>query len=298
MQRRSLKSIQRTKYKSICIVLSLTMQHKELDAPEALRNMIQGFWYLEKDFGTLPSAFEVLPDGHAEIIFYFGSGCSILQDGNPVLLPSPFIVGLLGQPTHFYAKDRLHIIGIKCFPWAVYDLLKLSAADGAGVRGLVHPIALLQTNLDELILAGKIEDALALVSEWCINAQSELTPSATLTKAGKAMLEANGTLPVRAVAAAAHATVRTLERKFKASSGHTVKNVSGLMRFEQVRDQLWRNPNVNIASLANELAYADQSHLNREFKRYCGMTVAAFARQVKWRKKIFNGDFVAIVLSS
>jgi AraC-like DNA-binding protein len=274
------------------------MQHKELEAPEELRNMIQGFWYLEKDFGALPSAFEVLPDGHAEIIFYVGSGCSMLQEGNPVLLPSPFIVGLLGQPTHFYAKDRLCIIGVRCFPWAIYDLLKLSAANGGGVRGLAHPIALLQTNLNELIGAGKADEALALVREWFMNARSELTPSATLTKAGMAMLEANGTLPVSSVAAAAHATVRTLERKFKASSGHTVKNVSGLMRFEQVRDHLWRNPDVNIASLANEFAYADQSHLNREFKRYSGMTVAAFARQAKLRKKIFDGDFVAIVLSS
>lgn len=273
------------------------MQHKELDAPEELMDMIQGFWYLEKDFGTSLSAFEVLPDGQAEIIFYFGSGCSILREGNLELLSSPFIVGLLGQPVNFYAEDRLRIIGVKCFPWAVYDLLELSSVKG-GVRGLVHPIALLQINLSELINAENIDGALALLCEWFMEVRSALTPTIALTKAGKAMLKAKGTLPVSSIAEAAHTTVRTLERKFKASSGHTMKDVSSLIRFEQVRNRLWFNPDENIVGLAHEFAYADQSHLNREFKRYSGITPSAFARQVKLRKEKFKSDFVAIVLSS
>ena len=61
------------------------------------------------------------------------------------------------------------------------------------------------------------------------------------------MSKANGTMPVNKVAAAAHATVRTLERKFRKSTGHTVKDVSGLMRFEQVRNQLWIDPASNLA---------------------------------------------------
>jgi len=60
---------------------------------------------------------------------------------------------------------------------------------------------------------------------------------------------------VSQVAEAAHATVRTLERKFKQAAGHTVKNVSGLMRFEQVRNRLWRHPAANLAGLAQELGY-------------------------------------------
>jgi transcriptional regulator GlxA family with amidase domain len=82
-----------------------------------------------------------------------------------------------------------------------------------------------------------------------------------LFKAGVAMREANGTMPVNQVAAAAHATVRTLERKFKQSTGHTVKDVSALIRFEQARNHLWHQPNTNLAGLAHELGYTDQPHL-------------------------------------
>jgi AraC-like DNA-binding protein len=116
-----------------------------------------------------------------------------------------------------------------------------------------------------------------------------------LIKAGVAMGEAKGTIPVSQVAAAAHATVRTLERNFKQSSGYTVKDVSGLMRFEQVRNRLWQYPCSNLAGLAYELGYADQSHLSREFKRYSGATPAAFARKAKKEKPLVNSDFVAFV---
>jgi hypothetical protein len=81
------------------------------------------------------------------------------------------------------------------------------------------------------------------------------------------------------VTPAANATVRTLERKFKQSSGHAVKAVCGLMRFEQVRNTLFHRPHENIAGLAHALGYVDQSHLSREFKRYTGTTPAAFARR-------------------
>jgi AraC-like DNA-binding protein len=102
-------------------------------------------------------------------------------------------------------------------------------------------------------------------------------------------------MPVSQVAAAAHATVRTLERNFKQSSGHTIKDVSALMRFEQVRNHLWQYPDTNLASLAHEMGYTDQSHLSREFKRYSGTTPGTFMRKAKKEKPIVSNDFVAFV---
>jgi transcriptional regulator GlxA family with amidase domain len=158
-----------------------------------------------------------------------------------------------------------------------------------------HPIAGLQSSLEELIKTEKITDALGLVQQFFMN--STWPESDLLLKAGDAMRQANGTQPVSHVAEAAHASVRTLERRFKQAAGHTVKDVSGLMRFEQVRDHLWCNPDASISALAQQMGYADQSHLGREFKRYAGVTVASFARKVKYNRQAAEGDFVAFVLS-
>lgn len=275
-------------------MLPSKMQHQEFEPPDELRDTIKCFWHNIKDFGELQSNYEVLPDGYAEIIFYFGNLSSISYKEGLQPLPSPFMMGLLNQPVLFHTKNRLEIIGIRCFPWTVFDLLGLPSGKN-GVHIFEHPIAQLQPILNKWVQAGRIDEALAQVKQYFLDARSQIAIDSMLFKAGVAMSEANGTMPVSQVAAAAHATVRTLERKFKQSSGYTVKDVSGLMRFEQVRNQLWLYPNSNLAGLAHELGYTDQAHLSKEFKRYSGTTPVAFARKAKKAKQAVSNDFVAFL---
>jgi AraC-like DNA-binding protein len=270
------------------------MQHEEFEPPEELCDAIKCFWYDQRDYGEQESGFDVMPDGYAEIIFHIGSGCSVAQEGEMRALPSPFLMGLLNQPVRFFAKGRLEIVGVRCFPWTVFDLLGLSAEKG-GLRIFEHPIAQLQGTLESWILDGKIDEAVAVVEHYFLGARTGIAADSMLYKAGVAMRKANGTLPVSQVAAAAHATVRTLERNFKQSSGHSVKDVSGLMRFEQARNRLWVHPDTNIAGLAQELGYTDQSHLSREFKRYSGTTPGVFARKARKGKQAVSEDAVAFV---
>ncbi|MCK7553957.1 helix-turn-helix domain-containing protein [Chitinophaga sedimenti] len=262
--------------------------HQEYEPPEALRDTIQCFWYERREFEHAPSSFQVEPDGYAEIIFHFSH-----LSYNTTPLPSPFLMGLLNQPVTFHIENRLEIIGVRCFPWTVADLLGLPS--GKGVRIFEHPVAHLQPILQNLIQADKIAAAIRHVQQYFLETRAQVPADTMLYKAGVAMRKANGAIPVSQIAAAAHATVRTLERKFKQSSGHTVKDVTGLMRFEQVRNRLWWEPDVNIAGLAIELGYADQSHLSREFKRYSGATPAAFARKAKQAQKSAKDDFVAFI---
>jgi AraC-like DNA-binding protein len=270
------------------------MQHQEVEPPEALRTTIKCFWYTRREFTEEPASFEVVPDGYAEIIFYFGGPCSIACQGGLQLLPSPFMVGLLNQPALFYTNNRLEVIGIRCFPWAVFELLGLPAGQD-GVRVMEHPITRLHAALAEYMEGGRVGEALGLLAAYFLANHSGLARNGLLAKAGGAMREAHGTLPVSQVAEAAHATVRTLERKFKQAAGYTVKDVSSLMRFEQVRNHLWHHPAASLAGLAQELGYTDQAHLSREFKRYSGTTPAAFARNAKQRQAAIGTDFVAFV---
>lgn len=253
-----------------------TPYHREFDPPAPLRNAIKCFWWHRRDADEAAAAFEVLPDGYVEIIFTFGSACSVWRDEKWHQLPSPFMMGLLNQPATLRAEGQLEVLAVRCHPWAVFDLLGLPAHD-AEVHVFEHPVAGLQSTLGQHLDAGRIEDAIACLAAFFVD-----TPGVdrVLSKAGAAMSEAHGTMPVRDVAAAAHASVRTLERKFKQSSGHTVKDVSGLMRFEQVRNRLFTTPGACLAGLAQDLGYTDQSHLSREFKRYSGTTPAAFARRL------------------
>jgi AraC-like DNA-binding protein len=274
---------------------STKMFHQEFESPPALESAIKCFWYNKIELGEKESEFEVIPDGYAEIIFHFGNGCSILHNGALQSLPSPFIMGLLNRPAIFSSKKSLEIIGIRCFPWTVFDLLGLPS-DKSGVPLLEHPIAGLQVILQEFINSGQIEEAITQTKKFFMELHSNALNNTILSKAGSALRNTKGKITVNQIAAEAHTTVRTLERNFKQSSGHTVKDVSGLMRFEQVRNRLWVAPDTNLAGLAHELGYTDQSHLSREFKRYSGITPSAFARKGK-KEKLALRDFVAFVQS-
>ena len=260
------------------------MNHKEFLPPKELENTIKCFWYDRIDVGKEPIAFEVVPDGYIEIIFYFDSTCSIMQ--NEILQPlsSPFIMGLLNNPVHFFIENTLVIIGIRCYQWVGFTLLGLPPCKGV-VPLSEHSVGRIQPALQEYMNTGKIDGAIAIVRQYFLNLKLGITADGTLFKAGAAMARAKGTLPVSLVAQAAHATMRTLERKFMQSSGYTVKDVSGLMRFEQARNRLLLEPNTNLARLAYELGYTDQSHFSREFKRYSGYTPAAFARKSQQDKQ-------------
>lgn len=178
------------------------MQHQDKEPAEELRDVIQGFWYGSIDFRELPSGFEILPDGYTEIIFCFGSVFSISTGEGLQSLPSPFLVGLLGQPILLHAENRLEVIGIKCFPWTVFDLLGLPSGKD-GVRIFEHPIAGLQPRLEKLIEAGNIENALAEVEQYFLHVRSQLATNSMLFKAGGAMREAGGNMPVSQIAAVA-----------------------------------------------------------------------------------------------
>ncbi|TWI65409.1 AraC-like DNA-binding protein [Pseudoduganella lurida] len=261
-------------------MLPLRPHHHEFAPPTALKHAVKCFWTDRIEGGPLPSAFEVLPDGCAEIIFHFGGACGMVMGGRVQRLPSPFLMGLLTQPVMLQAQGRVDILAIRCYPWAVYDLLGLPAGQD-GVRRFDHPVARLQPTLARCIEAGHVDEALAHLERHFTQAASGIAPDAMLLRAGAALREGQGTLSVSAVAAAAHATVRTLERRFKLRAGYTVKEVSGVMRFEGVRNSLFAQPHGSIAGLAQALGYVDQSHLSREFKRYTGTTPAAFAQRLR-----------------
>jgi len=273
------------------LYLDFYMQHREFQVSEQLRNVIACFWHITKGRPHHPASFEVQPDGYAEIIFYFGNTCSILQNGKLLNLPSPFIVGLLEKPAVFYIPGQVEIIGIRCYPWTVFDLLGLPVQK-TEIQRFEHPIAHLQPVLNTFVKAGQLDQAVDKLQHYFLQS-NQANPDVLVSRAGNVMRRENGSIPVSELAASAHATLRTLERKFKRSAGHTIKNVSALIRFEQVRNALWNNPGVNLASLAHELGYTDQAHLSREFKRYSGSSPRAFAKTaVDNRGKL---DFVAFI---
>ena len=83
------------------------MQHQEFEPPEELRDTIKCFWYNRKDFGEVQSSFEVQPDGYAEIIFHFGSACSICLQWKPAAIAITVYDGAASISLFFFIQKTV-----------------------------------------------------------------------------------------------------------------------------------------------------------------------------------------------
>ena len=65
---------------------------------------------------------------------------------------------------------------------------------------------------------------------------------------------------------------RQFERKFLQSIGFTPSFYKRVLRFESALYRIQHGHYTSLADLSYELGYADQSHFNREFKQFSGIT--------------------------
>jgi AraC-like DNA-binding protein len=65
---------------------------------------------------------------------------------------------------------------------------------------------------------------------------------------------------------------RQFERKFLQSVGFTPSYYKRVVRFESALSRIQTSSYRSLADLSYELGYADQSHFNREFKQFSGLT--------------------------
>lgn len=72
--------------------------------------------------------------------------------------------------------------------------------------------------------------------------------------------------------------------------GLPAKTLGRLIRFDEVQRRLRDQPGESLAGLALELGFADQAHLNREFRALAQMTPRTFALRARQLRGHFDPD--------
>ena len=73
---------------------------------------------------------------------------------------------------------------------------------------------------------------------------------------------------------------RQLERQFRQHVGYGPKTLCRLTRFQRVVRAVEPDGDVSWARLAADNAYADQSHMSREFREFAGTTLTEYVREL------------------
>jgi AraC-like DNA-binding protein len=101
-------------------------------------------------------------------------------------------------------------------------------------------------------------------------------PSAGVIWAWRRLSQAHGRVRIGALAAELGWSRKRLAVRFREEVGLSPKSLARLLRFERAKALLEREDPPDLARLALECGYYDQSHLGNEFRRITGTSPAAY----------------------
>jgi AraC-like DNA-binding protein len=197
----------------------------------------------------------------------------LYSDG--VRLPGAWIGGLGGAPTDVTVSGRYACLDLKLTPLGAYRLLampvseisddvQLSFGDAFGRAG--------EDLVDALHEAGSWDERLALAEGFLLErASTGPSPAPFVAWAWQRITDTRGRTTVGSLAGEIGCSRRHLQAKFSEQVGLSPKTAIRMTRFQHVCASLDAMPR-RWADLAAEAGYADQAHLNRDFRELAGTT--------------------------
>lgn len=255
----------------------------------ALRPHVARYLTLDADFPS-PLEQRVAPSGGPILVVLLeGKQQAGVLHGPLNPMPRAYLLGHLDRAALNVLAGRVRSFMIQFAPTGAYSLLGLSVREltdkCAGLGAVAGP------DLREWASTlGEAPDdaARAAAADAVLLRRLLATPRrspgrralATATAACQLIASAEGCIRVEALAAQLYTTPRTLHRHFEEAVGISVRSATRVSRFLATQRYLHRNPRASWSEVVFRFGYSDQSHLIRDFQRYCGEPPSVFrARQ-------------------
>ncbi|MFO0696885.1 MAG: helix-turn-helix domain-containing protein [Polyangiales bacterium] len=183
-------------------------------------------------------------------------------------------------------EGRGSVLGVKWNPGGFVPFA------GVSMHALVDRVVPLEglfgeagTALDVRVLATDDDaERIACVEAFLLERRPpEPEPRIRLATEAVRVAEQSGTTRVEALAEQLGLSVRTLERLFRSHVGASPKWVLRRFRIHEAAERAAKGEAIEWARLADELGFADQAHLSKEFRAQVGVSPSAYARRDRAR---------------
>lgn len=203
-------------------------------------------------------------------------------DADGQRLPDAWISGLDDRPTVVGFGDTYGAIDLKLTPLGAYTLTGLPLSELAGACVPVADVF----GPDGAELAARVRESddwderFDLLETFLVRrVAGGPRPDPAVAWAFERLRATEGAARVEALACELGCSRRYLRDGFLRQVGLPPKTVARLLRFHAVRERVTRAPR-RWADIAHAVGYADQSHLNREFRELAGTTPSDFVRRL------------------
>ena len=200
-------------------------------------------------------------------------------------LPDAWIGGLDDRPTIVGFRGTYGAIDLKLTPLGAYTLAGLPLRELA--RACVPLRDVFGPEGDELVVRLRALDDWderfdvleAFLLRRLFRTPAAPVPDPAVAWAFEQLRRTRGAARVEALAAELGCSRRYLRDGFVRQVGLPPKTVGRLVRFQHVRERIQEAPG-RWSEVAYAAGYADQSHLNREFRQLAGTTPSDFVRRL------------------
>ena len=247
--------------------------YQEIEPSEQLRPYIRCFWGTEKPYRVEIKTAEpeiIIPDTCVDIIyninytdntvfggFYGANDQSIyVQEGMPAgHMTSAFAIRFYPWGAYAYWGDSFHTtMGRMCEVGERFEWLD---------RYLRPKLLELKT----------LQEKIAYTEKLFTRRMQHVREKRIVNDAMNCILVNRGTLEISDLTKEIFVSGRQLERLFHEYMGITPKKLSNLIRYQFLWRDIVYDLNFHILDAVHKYAYADQSHLLREFKKYHAMDI-------------------------
>ena len=247
---------------------------------EELKHFIQCYWSLEATEQENIGKQVIVPDGHIEFVFHYGSlykkfeGSMVAQ-----FQPRCFLLGQLTRTLEIFPSGDTGIFAVRFFPGAAEPLLSLPVRSienneidlekiyGEKGKEISLKITTSKENPERIRL---IESFLLMLLENKREIDMELK------YAIDAITKVNGNISVNDVSDKVKVQRRQLERKFSKGVGFGPKKFIKMIRLQYALRLLLNNRFSNLADLTYKCGYFDQAHFIKDFKEFTGIPPTEF----------------------
>lgn len=197
----------------------------------------------------------------------------------------PHVIGPTTGPVVGTLAPGTTVIGVRLLPGAGPSIFGVPASElvdlTVGSSELWGPSA---AALGEAVAAAASPEEAAATLEQAIvdRLASAAAPDELVTEAVRSLMSGGGD-DVGSLTSSLHISERQLRRRTRAAIGHAPKIVQRIMRFQgflALAHARW-DAGAELALLAAEAGYSDQSHLTRESLRLSGLSPRALLREAE-----------------
>lgn len=242
----------------------------------ALRGLVaDAVGYRQEDLA--PGTHRGLPSPTLTLVVTLDGPLDVAAHPDPAQSPGRYdalLGGLHTTPALIRHPGRQTGIQLSLTPLGARGLLGVPAGELAAVDVEVADVlGPLGTELVERVCAaGTWDERFAAAEDVLRRAARPADPAPEVAEAWRLTLAGGGRLRVGDVARRVGWSERHLTARFRAETGLAPKEAARVVRFDRARRALAARPRPDLAGLAAATGYADQAHLNREWRAFTGLS--------------------------